>query len=191
MDVRTPVPTIYGDFLAQFGDAWRKQVEILRAKFGASIEDVRMPGETATDLPIVYVTASALLEVFELLKTHPDFDYSFLTDLTATDEGQDRGEPRFDVVYHLFSPTKKARIRIKVKVREDEAVPSLTTLWPAANWPEREVWDMFGIRFQGHPDLRRILMDSRWVGHPLRKDYPLRGYQIFPSTEPVEEKLLD
>ena len=113
------------------------------------------------------------------MKSEPGFEYGFLSDLTATDE---EIAPRFEMVYNLFSTRHKWRIRLKVRVREDEEVPTAIPVWPGANWAEREVWDMYGIRFKGHPDLRRILMDERWEGHPLRKDYPLRGYQIFTDA---------
>ncbi|NDG84955.1 MAG: NADH-quinone oxidoreductase subunit C, partial [Proteobacteria bacterium] len=115
-----------------------------------------------------------------------DLGYSFLTDYTASDEG---GDPRFQLVFHLMSLQTKARVRIKVRVRENETVDTLIPLWEGANWAEREIFDMFGILFAGHPDLRRILMDVRWEGHPLRKDYPLRGYQVFLTPEPLDPEL--
>ena len=104
-----------------------------------------------------------------------------LMDLTAVDyqkfPGREDG-PRFDVVYHLYSIPHNHRVRLKVQVEEDDAwVPTATGLWPIANWLEREVWDMFGIRFEGHPDLRRLLLYEEFVGHPLRKDYPITRRQ--------------
>jgi NADH-quinone oxidoreductase subunit C len=111
-----------------------------------------------------------------------------LMDLTAVDyvkyPGREDG-PRFEVVYHLYSLEHNHRLRAKVRVDEDDAsVPSAVDLWPIANWMEREVWDMFGIRFEGHPDLRRLLMYEEFVGHPLRKDYPITRRQplIGPRT---------
>ena len=106
------------------------------------------------------------------LKTHPDFDFALLTDLTGVDFfGR---EPRFEVVYHLYSLRHNRRLRVKVRLTEDAAeLPSAAGVWKAADWLEREVWDMFGIRFTGHPDLRRILMYEEFQGHPLRKDYPV------------------
>jgi NADH-quinone oxidoreductase subunit C len=188
MDIRTPVPTIYGDWLTRFGDAWRAQIDKARARFGDAIEEVRMPGEHPTDVPILYVKKDRAIELLAFLKNENGCEYDFLADLTATDEESD---PRFEVVYNLASMAHKWRIRVKCRVREDESMPTLSEVWPGANWQEREVFDMFGIKFAGHPDLRRILMDVRWQGYPLRKDYPLRGYQVFTSPEPVDTKLLE
>jgi NADH-quinone oxidoreductase subunit C len=185
MNIHKAVPTIYGDHLAKFGDAWKSHLEALRTRFGSAIEETRFPGDFPTDVPIVYVHADAIVDVLKFLKG--ELEYGFLSDITATDETP--GEPRFEVVYHLYAP-KKQRLRLKVRVAEGASVPTACDVWPAANWAEREVWDMFGIRFSGHPDLRRILMDERWQGHPLRKDYPLRGYQIFTEPEPIHEELL-
>ncbi|MBY0469903.1 NADH-quinone oxidoreductase subunit C [bacterium] len=148
-----------------------------------------MPVAFATDVPIVYVKAEKIVEVLSFVKTDPDFVYDLLSDLTAIDEMP--AEPRFEVVYNLFSYSKPCRMRFKVRVSEGQDVPTLTGVWKGANWAEREVFDMFGIKFRGHPDLRRILMDVRWEGHPLRKDYPLRGYQIFPTAMPVDPTLLE
>lgn len=188
MDIRKQVPTNYGDWITKFGESWQAQVAQLRQKFGEGIEEVRMPIEYPTDVPILFVRGTELIPVLRFMKSEPGFEYGFLSDITATDEMTD---PRFEVVYNLFSPTRFQRIRLKVRVKEGAEVPSATAVWPAANWPEREVWDMFGVRFSGHPDLRRILMDERWEGHPLRKDYPLRGYQIFTEPQPVHPELLD
>jgi NADH-quinone oxidoreductase subunit C len=97
--------------------------------------------------------------------------------------------PRFEVVYHLYSMSQGHRLRVKILVEEaDPAVPSLSALWHAANWLEREVWDMFGIRFDGHPDLRRILMYPEFQGHPLRKDYPVAKRQpLVPERDPIAQ----
>lgn len=184
MDVRTPIPTNGGDWLKRFGEAWKAQAEQVRTELGGDLEEVVMPGTGATDMLTLVVKRARILDVLRLLKTQAG--YGFLSDITATDEMETDSEHRFRVVYHLFSHTHHNRIRVKVHVADGEAVPTATSLWPGANWAEREVFDMFGIRFEGHPDLRRILMDERWVGHPLRKDYPLRGYQIF--TEPMKPK---
>lgn len=188
MDVRQPVPTISGDWVAQFGELWKSQVAQLQANFPTAIEDVRMPPAAATDVPIIFVRKESIVEVLEYVKHDPAFEYGFLADLTATDE---ESEFRFEIVYNLYSMSRHNRIRFKVRVRENEECPTLTSVWVAANWPEREVYDMFGVKFSGHPNLRRILMDERWVGYPLRKDYPLRGYQIFPTPQEIHPELLE
>jgi NADH-quinone oxidoreductase subunit C len=187
-DIRKPVPTNGGDWLQKFGEAWKSQVAAAKAKFGAALEEVRMPPDYPTDVPILYVQKSRLVELLQFLKTDPQCDYQFLSDVTATDE---EVEPRFEMVYNLFSPAKRWRIRIKCRLREGEDCPTIIPLWPGANWAEREVWDMFGVKFAGHPDLRRILMDERWQGHPLRKDYPIRGYQVFTDPMAARPELLD
>jgi NADH-quinone oxidoreductase subunit C len=115
-----------------------------------------------------------LVELIEFLRDDPSCRFSSLVDITAVDLPQ-RVE-RFDVVYHFLSMYRNQRIRIKVAVREDEMVPSMHTIHPSANWFEREVFDMFGILFSGHPDLRRLLTDYGFRGHPLRKDFPTTGY---------------
>jgi NADH/F420H2 dehydrogenase subunit C len=188
MDINTPVSTIYGKFFETHEALWKRQISGLQAKFGSSIEEVRLPREYPTDMPILYVNKDAIIEVLSFLKSTPGFEYGFLSDLTATDEELD---PRFEVVYHVLSHSSMSRLRLKVRVADGVSVPTATGLWSAANWAEREVWDMFGIRFEGHPHLRRILLDDRWVGHPLRKDYPLRGYQIFPDTPAPKPELLE
>ncbi len=142
------------------------------------------------------VERDQLLEVLTLLRDDPELDFVMLTDLTAVDWlGQ---SPRFEVVYQLYSVSKKHRVRIKVGVDEAEGqcwVPSATALWHSAVWSEREAWDLYGIRFRGHPDLRRILMYEEFVGHPLRKDYPANARQPLirrpdaPSTDDQTTRL--
>ena len=119
------------------------------------------------------VSASRLLEVAAYLRDTPGARFDFCSDLTATDWPP--RPQRFDVIYSLYSTTLRHRVRMKVRVAEGQPVPSVTGVWPAANWLEREVIDMFGIPFEGHPDPRRILMPDEWQGHPQRKDYPLEG----------------
>jgi NADH-quinone oxidoreductase subunit C len=115
------------------------------------------------------IDGAHLLEIAQLLKE--DLGYNFLVDLTCVDYLPRK--PRFEVVYHLMNVETKARLRLKVQSDEEHPeVPSLTPLWPIANWYEREVWDLFGIKFHGHPDLRRLLLYEEFKGHPLRKDYP-------------------
>lgn len=121
----------------------------------------------------VIVAADRLLDVARFLRDVPMAPFDFCSDVTATD--WPARADRFDIVYCLYSTTARLRVRIKTRTGERDAVPSVTAIWPAANWLEREVYDMFGVRFAGHPDLRRILMPEDWQGHPERKDYPLEG----------------
>lgn len=122
----------------------------------------------------------AIARVTEALRDAPELRYGFLADITAVDWPE--REPRFDVVYHLLSLETRAVVRLKLRVGElDEETPEVPTViavWPAANWYEREIFDLFGIRFTGHPQMKRLVMPSDWVGHPLRKDYPLTGISL-------------
>jgi NADH-quinone oxidoreductase subunit C len=122
----------------------------------------------------IIVPVAQIAAVGRHLRDAPDASFDFCSDVTATD-WPSRAEGRFDVVYCLYSTRLRHRIRVKIKVAEHQPIPSATALWPAANWLEREVWDMFGVNFTGHPDRRRILMPDDWQGFPQRKDYPLEG----------------
>jgi NADH-quinone oxidoreductase subunit C len=124
----------------------------------------------------IYVERSSLREACALLRDDTNCPFNFLADVTCVDLHPT--EPRFEVIYHLLSLSKKERVRLKVRLGSDgPAVESVTSVWPAANFFEREVFDLFGIRFTGHPYLRRIQMPEDWEGHPLRKDYPVEGYR--------------
>ena len=117
------------------------------------------------------VEAAQLISVLRFLRDDPELGFDVLIDITAVDYGE--REPRFEVVYHLYAIAYKHRLRIKTGVPERPCqVDSAVELWPAANWLEREVWDLYGVRFRNHPDLRRILLYEEFEGHPLRKDYP-------------------
>ena len=132
-------------------------------------------GWTVTFGELTIDVAPANLPGFvEFLKTDPSCRFSTLVDITAVDYPE--RPKRFDMVYHFLSMYQNHRIRLRLAVREDEVVPSITSIHPSANWFEREVFDMFGIVFSGHPDLRRILTDYGFRGHPLRKDFPTTGY---------------
>jgi NADH-quinone oxidoreductase subunit C len=128
----------------------------------------------------VFVDKERIAEVCRFLKDDPALDFNVAPYVTAVDYlGQ---EPRFEVVYNCLSTSKKWRVRLRVRVPEGDAVlPSVTGVWRGVDWFERYCWDMYGLRFTGHPDLRRLFMYDEFVGHPLRKDYPLRGRQ--PLTE--------
>ena len=122
----------------------------------------------------VEVALANIAGLVEFLKNDPTCKFSTLVDITAIDWPE--RPKRFDVVYHFLSMYQNHRIRLKTALREDEMVPSITAVHPSANWFEREVFDMFGILFSGHPDLRRLLTDYGFRGHPLRKDFPTTGY---------------
>jgi len=124
----------------------------------------------------IYVERSAIREASALLRDDANCPFNLLSDVTAVDWYP--SEPRFEVIYHLFSIRNKERVRLKVRLNSDmTAVDSVTSVWPAANYFEREVFDLFGVRFNGHPYLRRIMMPENWEGYPLRKDYPVEGYR--------------
>jgi NADH-quinone oxidoreductase subunit C len=149
-------------------------VEKVREKFPqAVIETVEFRGEQT-----IVLTTEQLVAVCAYLQKN--LQYTFLSTITAVD--WDERVPRYDVVYHLLSIPKRSELRLKVRIgerrEEHPSVPTVISVWPGANWYEREVYDMFGITFAGHPDLRRILMPEDWTTHPLRKDYPLTGFDL-------------
>ena len=132
----------------------------------------------------IIVPLARLLEVAAHLRDAPDAAFDGCSDVTATD-WPPRAQ-RFDVIYALYSMRLRHRVRVKVHAGDGEPVPSVTGIWPAANWLEREVYDLFGIPFEGHPDLRRILMPDDWQGYPQRKDYPLEGPGELLLENPVD-----
>ncbi len=146
----------------------QETVDALRARFPDAVFDViEAFGETT-----VVIDRDIIRQACAFLRDTPGLEYDFLADITGVDYYPD--EPRFAVCYHLYSLRHNRMVRLKVYVPEDDAVvPSLIAEWPLVNWPEREIQDMLGIDFQGHPDKRRLLMPEDWEGHPLRKDYPL------------------
>jgi NADH-quinone oxidoreductase subunit C len=124
----------------------------------------------------IHVERSLIRDACVLLRDDADCLFNFLADVTCVDWYP--SEPRFEVVYHLLSITKKERVRLKVQLDgSSPALDSVTPVWPAANYFEREIYDLFGVRFTGHPYLRRLLMPEDWEGYPLRKDYPVEGYR--------------
>jgi len=140
-------------------------------------EIIRAFGETTLVVPRAQIT-----EICAFLKTAPGLEFNFLSDVSGVDRGPEE-EPRFEVNYHLFSTTKYHRLRLKVLLNEEDThVATVTGIWRTANWHERETYDLFGVIFDGHPDLRRILLPDDWQGHALRKDFPLRGYEPYSLT---------
>ena len=140
-------------------------VQRLKARFDAAIREATLDRKQA----IVLIDAARLREISQYCRD--DEKFNFLTDLTAVD--WPKREKRFDIILNLYSFPKNERLRLKAHAAQDEPVPSVCDVWPAANWLEREAYDMFGIVFEGHPDLKRILMPDEWEGHPLRKDYDI------------------
>jgi NADH-quinone oxidoreductase subunit C len=135
-------------------------------------EVVEALGETTIIVPRESIRGACVF-----LKSWSESRFDFLADVCGVDRGVEE-EPRFEVNYHLFSTTKHHRWRLKVLLNEDNVhVDSVTSVWRTANWHERETYDLFGVIFDGHPDLRRILLPEDWQGHSLRKDFPLRGYE--------------
>lgn len=164
-----------------------------------SVPDAPLEAVESVDMPTVVVGREHLVAVCRVLRDQPALQYAFLAEVTAADHLP--AEPRYEVVYHLAClgghyvvpgaeadpPPAPARLRLKVRVPgEAPAVPSVVSIWPAANWLEREVFDLFGIRFEGHPDLRRVLMPDDWEGHPLRKDYPVQIRKDTAAWSPLQ-----
>ena len=149
----------------------------LRERLGPAVVETHEHRGDATAV----IERGALLQALQLCRDEPDLAFEVLMDLTAADYSKFPGRedgPRFEVVYHLYSVANNHRLRVKTRVEEDDAsVPTVSGVWPIANWLEREVWDMFGVRFADHPDLRRLLLYEEFVGHPLRKDYPINRRQ--------------
>ena len=148
---------------------------------GAQIESASSVDLQAT----IYVPRDDLHVVALALRDRPELAFTLLAELTAVDVWP--REPRFELVYILVSITHRRRLRFKVRLRGDEAhVATVCDVWPAANWLEREVWDLFGIVFDGHPDPRRLLMPEDWDGYPLRKDYPVQIHMTPRTSEPLQ-----
>jgi NADH-quinone oxidoreductase subunit C len=160
-------------------------IEKLKARFGADI----LAAESARGEETIVVSRDRAAEILRALYVEPDFVFNFLSDLTAVDWPE--RTPRFEVVYHLHSLAKGHRLRVKVGVGvADSWAHSVATIWKAADWLERECFDMFGIRFEGHPDLRRILLYDSFQGYPLRKDYPYQRRQpIIEEVDPITHPL--
>ena len=147
-------------------------------------------------MPSIVADREHLVDVCGALRDHPSLQFALLADVTAVDRLPE--EPRYELVYHLAclgehfptagaKPVAPSRLRMKVRLpAEDPRAPTVTSVYPSAGWPEREIYDLFGISFDGHPDLRRILMPDDWVGHPLRKDYPVQIRKDTASWSPLQ-----
>jgi len=149
-------------------DPWSSpMLDELQKKFPGAISEAVI----FRNMPSLIVAKDGLIAMCEFLKSPEGGEYSLLTDHTAVD--YPKREKRFDLIYHLYSFKKNDRLRLKVIAGDNEKVPSVTGVWPTANWLEREAYDLFGVQYDGHPDLKRILMPDGWTGHPLRKDYDI------------------
>jgi NADH-quinone oxidoreductase subunit C len=144
-------------------------IKKLQEKFPNSILEVKAFRSEVT----VTVVKKEVLDICKFLHSDPDLQYHLLTDLCGVDFFPET--PRFEVVYHLYSIKNNQRLRLKTKVGESESVSSVESVWKVANWYEREAYDLFGITFENHPDLRRIMLWDGYEGHPLRKDFPVEG----------------
>ena len=138
----------------------------------------------SVDFATIYVPREQLVDTCRALRDAPEHRYNVLIEITAADYLP--RSPRFEVVYHLLSIPHRRRLRLKVRASEADLVPTVQDVWPAAGWPEREVYDMFGVIFANHPDLRRILTPDDWEGHPARKDYPVQIRKPAQTYEPLE-----
>jgi NADH-quinone oxidoreductase subunit C len=138
----------------------------------------------SVDMATIYVPGEQLVETCLALRDTASLHFNVLIEVTAADYLP--RDPRYEVVYHLLSTSTRARLRLKVRVGAAGSVPTVQQVWRGAAWPEREVWDMFGIVFDGHPDLRRLLMPEDWEGHPQRKDYPVQIRKAAQTYEPLE-----
>jgi NADH-quinone oxidoreductase subunit C len=146
---------------------------------GASFEEAR-----SVDFATIYVPADRLVDTCRALQGDAGLRFETIIEITAADYLP--RQPRYEVVYHLLSIPRRARVRLKVRVPDGGSLPTVQGIWKGAGWPEREVWDMFGIVFTDHPDLRRLLMPEDWEGHPARKDYPVQIHKAAQTYEPME-----
>ncbi len=145
---------------------------LIRTKFANTIEEII---EAVGEITVV-ARREGLVELMTWLRDEPGLRFNYLSDIGGVDLGE-FASPRFAVAYQLYSLDHNHRLRVKVFLEEDDArLPTMWNVWKAANWLEREIYDMFGVTFEGHPDLRRILMPADYEGHPLRKDFPIKGY---------------
>jgi len=164
-------------------------IEVLSRRMAA--DPARFEGVESRDgMPTIYVAREHLVETCFALRDAPELRFVFLADVTAVDYYP--REPRFEVLYILACPgvagygDRPKRLRLKVRVPSDARLPSVSGVWASANWGEREVFDFFGLDFEGHPDLRRILMPEDWEGYPMRKDYPVQINQPVKTYAPLQ-----
>jgi len=167
---------VYTGYWGPLDESMHPAIIAIRNHFPDAIEEVAFFRDEVT----VRIRARFLQDVALMLRDQPELAYRVVSDLTAVDMLNLRATPRFDVVIQLLSIRNRQRLRLKVGIDEQQPCPSLTGIYKVTNWLERECYDMFGITFEGHPDLRRMLLPEDWdEGHPLRKDYPIRGFKQY------------
>jgi NADH-quinone oxidoreductase subunit C len=154
------------------------ELRLIQENFSGAVVSTRLFRGEKT----ITVKKDNIVGIATLLRNNPETNYSYLSDVTAVDLLDlltDDDQPRFEMIYNLYSMGTFQRLRLKAQVHEDDpAIDTVEMVWPSANWNEREVYDLFGITFNNHSDLRRILMPDDWVGHPLRKDFPIGGEEV-------------
>ena len=155
--------------------------EELASRLVIDFPDFGLQARVEHDHAVVEVAPERIAALLEALKSHADHDFAMLMDLTAVDWFEKRAV-RFDLVYHLYSVNHNHRLRVKAAIAENQHAPTVCRLWPIADWFEREVWDLYGIKFDGHPNLKRLLTYDEFKGHALRKDYP------YNKTQPLIEE---
>lgn len=163
-------------------------LERLQSQFGDNILETT----EGRDMPVALCKKDVALKVLQFLRDDPEMDFNLLTDLSAVDylNFPVKKVQRYEVVYHLHSLDKGHRLRLKVPVgAADLSVDTAISLWKTANWLEREVWDMYGIQFKGHPNLKRILNHIEFEGHPLRKDYPIEKRQVLTVNDSLMDEM--
>jgi len=185
-DVRlglTPTDLNLREIAVRRPDDWQElnsvesaELALLEANFPGAVVNSRLFRDEST----VWVKKEDIVKILTALRDADSTQYNFLSDLTCVDllNIAHPGQPRFEVVYNLYSLATFKRFRVKAQVGDDATIDTVESVWPAANWLEREVYDLFGIVFNNHSDLRRIQMPDDWIGHPLRKDFPLGGEQV-------------
>jgi NADH-quinone oxidoreductase subunit C len=167
---------VYTGYWGPLDESLHPAIQAIRTHFPDAIEDVTFFRDEVT----VRIKRAYWQDVPHMLRDHPELAYRVVSDLTAVDMLNLRTSPRFDVLVTMLSIRNRQRLRLKVGIEEHESCPTLTGVYKVTGWLERETYDMFGITFEGHPDLRRMLLAEDWdEGHPLRKDYPIRGYKQY------------
>jgi NADH-quinone oxidoreductase subunit C len=167
-----------------YASQYPSKVEIVRSIENAVAGSVVEAYEHRTETTVI-IRREMIRRVCQYLRDGEHWQFKLLADIAGVD--WPKHEKRFDIIYNLYSPANNLRLRLKVQVAENEPVPSVCSVWSTANWHEREVFDMFGVVFSDHPDLRRILMPDDWQGYPLRKDFPL-SYELPAFTHNLSER---